>query len=193
MSKQRTTPGVHPNCHIEGFTTEEQEIIRRLSNEWFVTRNGGTLKVAGSAYRYILIKPCDNYSMMFNIEREIICAFSAYAKFEPRTLDAFSMANAELSDLRIEKVVRVLISNDPEIEPRIGRLLKSDPEQPIVVPFTYEELGKGGDPYFIRNRFRQHFYSRNLFAFLSPLKSDLFFYGRSQLVNGHIQKSMFAA
>ncbi|MBF0414294.1 MAG: AAA-like domain-containing protein [Magnetococcales bacterium] len=62
-------------------------------------------------------------------------------------------------------------------------MIKSDPEYPIVVPFTYDELSNKFDNYFLRNRFKKHFYSRNLFDFLSPLKRDLYFFGRSQLVH----------
>ncbi len=61
-------------------------------------------------------------------------------------------------------------------------LLKTDPEQPIVIPFTYSELFCNFDSFFLRNRFRDHFYTRDLFSFLSPLKKDLYFFGRSELI-----------
>jgi hypothetical protein len=129
------------------------------------------------------MKPVSIFSEMFNIEREVVCVFSPYSDFEPRTFDAFDKAYELLSDLRPESVCRILISKDPNIEDRIDSLLKTDPEQPIIIPFTYAELNSGYDSFFIRNRFRKHFYSRDLFDFLSPLKSDLYFFGRSPLVH----------
>ena len=67
-------------------------------------------------------------------------------------------------------------------------LLKTDPEQPVVIPFTFDELNSPYDDFFLRNRFRRHFYTRDLFAFLSPLRRDLYFFGRSQLLQEIINK-----
>ncbi|MEI2772480.1 MAG: ATP-binding protein [Candidatus Competibacter sp.] len=183
MSERKTTPGIHPNFLIERFSGEEKSILRRLSHEWFLTSSGCEITLVSSTYNYFLMKPTSAFSEMFNIEREVICVLSPYANFEPRTLDVFAKAHEGLTELRAESICKVLISADSNVEQRIDSLLKSDPEQPIVVPFTYEELFGQYDDYFIRNRFRKHFYSRNLFDFLSPLKSDLYFFGRSQLVH----------
>ena len=108
--------------------------------------------------------------------------------FEPRTLDAFDAAQRQLSDLRVESVCRVLISDDPDAERKVTDLLKTDPEQPVVIPFTFDELNTPYDDFFLRNRFRRHFYTRDLFAFLSPLRRDLYFFGRSQLLQEIINK-----
>lgn len=183
MSERKTTPGIHPNFLIERFSGEEKSILRRLSREWFLTSSGCEITLVSSTYNYFLMKPTAAFSEMFNIEREVICVLSPYPNFEPRTLDVFAKAHEGLTELRAESICKILISADSSVEQRIDSLLKSDPEQPIVVPFTYEELSGHYDDYFIRNRFRKHFYSRNLFDFLSPLKSDLYFFGRSQLVH----------
>ena len=100
----------------------------------------------------------------------------------------FDAAQRELSDLRVESVCRVLISDDPDAERKVTDLLKTDPEQPVVIPFTFDELSTSYDDFFLRNRFRRHFYTRDLFAFLSPLRKDLYFFGRSQLLQEIINK-----
>lgn len=179
----KTNPGIHPNFLIDRFSDVEKSILRRLSSEWFLTSSGCEITLITSSYNYFLMKPTSIFHEMFNIEREVVCIFSPYQNFEPRTLDAFAKAQNELTELRAESICKVLISADPNVEQRIDSLLKSDPEQPIVIPFTYDELSGKFDDYFIRNRFRRHFYTRNLFDFLSPLKSDLYFFGRSQLVH----------
>lgn len=183
MTQRKTTPGIHPNFLIERFSGKEKSILRKLSREWFLTSSGCEITLVTSTYNYFLMKPTTAFSEMFNIEREIVCVLSPYKNFEPRTLDVFTKAQEGMADLRTESICKILISADPDVERRIDSLLKSDPEQPIVVPFTYDELSSSFDDYFIRNRFRKHFYSRNLFDFLSPLKSDLYFFGRSQLVH----------
>jgi len=124
-----------------------------------------------------------SYEEMFNIKREVLCVFSSYDRFEPRTLDAFDVAQAQItSDYRLETVCKVLISRDSSTQSQIESFLKSDPESPIVVPFTYAELSSAYDNFFLRNRFQQHLYTRDLFSFQSPLKKDLYFFGRSALV-----------
>jgi hypothetical protein len=183
MSERKTTPGIHPNFLIARFSGVEKSILRGLSREWFLTSSGCEIKLVSSTYNYFLMKPTAAFSEMFNIEREVICVFSPYPNFEPRTLDVFSKAHEGLTELRAESICKILISADPNVENRIDSLLKSDPEQPIVVPFTYDELSGKFDDFFIRNKFRKHFYTRNLFDFLSPLKSDLYFFGRSHLVH----------
>lgn len=178
---KKVTPGIHPNLIWNQFEGEEQDIIRKIGNEFFVT-TGGRITLLTSEYRYFLMKPTPVYSEMFNIDRELLCIFSPYENFEPRTLDAFSIAQSQLADLRVETVCRILVSKDSAISTKIDSLLKVDPEQPIVIPFTYNELQSAYDSFFIRNRFRNNFYSRDLFSFLSPLKKDLYFFGRSELI-----------
>ncbi len=178
---KKVTPGLHPNLVMTQFEFEEQSIIRKLSSELFVT-TGGRITLLKSEYRYFLVKPTPVFSEMFNIDRELLCVFSPYEVFEPRTLDAFSSAQDSLPDLRVETVCKILISKDKEISAKIESLLKVDPEQPIVIPFNYNELNGTYDSYFLRNRFVNHFYSRDLFSFLSPLKKDLYFFGRSDLI-----------
>lgn len=186
--EKKTRPGINPAFMIDRFDHEERRIINNLSNEWYLTSSGKHLTMAASEYDYFLMKPTSVFHEMFNLDRELICVFSPYENFEPRTLDAFTMAQGDISEMRTETVCKVLISKDPDIENKIATLLKTDPEQPIIIPFTYEDLGGSFDSFFIRNRFRKHFYTRNLFNFLSPLKSDLYFFGRSELIHEIINR-----
>lgn len=179
---KKTYPGMHIKFEMRRFGFEEQRILDKLKREWYLTNSGVKITLAASGYDFFLMKPTPIFSEMFNIEREVICVFSPYPSFEPRTLDAFDAAQRRLSDLRFESVCRVLISKDNDVEKKIDSLLKTDPEQPIVVPFTYAEFQSSYDDYFIRNKFRKHFYTRDLYSFLSPLKKDLYFFGRNELI-----------
>src|SRR5690606_6692155 len=98
------------------------------------------------------------------------------------TLDAFDAAFANYQSLRLENVCRVLISGDEAIQEHLDALIKSDPEQPIIVPFTYGELTRSVSGSFLRGRFRKYFFTRNLFDFFSPLQKDLYFFGRTQII-----------
>ncbi len=184
-----TTPGIHKLFVMSSFRQDEQLILNKLSKEFYLTHSGEEFTLGQSSrYRYFLLKPTSVFSEMFNIDREIIAIFSDYENFEPRTLDAFDFASSKLPDLRVENVCRFLISRDKNIEEKITNLLKTDPERPIIIPFTYQELSQSYDDYFIRNRFRKDFYSRDLFSFLSPLRKDLYFFGRSDLIQNLVNR-----
>ena len=177
-------PGINPQVLLGHFQEDEKRIITKISREWYVTNGGGEIRLGPrSTYRYFLIKPTDFYREMFNLERELIVVFSPYVNFEPRTLDAIDAVARKYQSLRIEKVCSVIISKDPAIEPKLGDLLKAEPESQVVVPFSYEQLLGKTDSYFMRNRFKLHFYTRDLFAFEAPLKKDLYFFGRNELVH----------
>ena len=181
-------PGMHYNFDMMRFGSDEQKILRKFSTEWYLTNSGANFFLGKSSYDYFLMKPTDVFSEMFNLNREVICVISPYPHFEPRTLDAFDYAQRILSDLRFETVCRVLISRDNEADVKIDSLLKTDPEQPIVIPFSYKELLLPYDNFYLRNKFRKHFYTRDLFSFLSPLKKDLYFFGRSGLIQNIVNR-----
>jgi len=189
-AKSRVTPGINPQVTVTHFTEEERKIIHRISLDWYVTNSGSELSLGPtSVYRYLLIKPIDIFREMFNLEREMVVIFSPYEKFEPRTLDAITVAANRHQKLRIERICAVVVSRDEEIEGKLGELLKNDQEAQIVVPFTYGELlQKPGDDFFFRNRFKKHFYSRDLFASEAPLKKDLYFFGRTDLVHSIVNR-----
>ena len=178
------TSGIHPSVNLNKFASDEMKIIDKFKSEWYVTHGGEEIKLGSkSTYRYFLIKPVNNYQEMFNLEREIIVIFSPYAFFEPRTLDAIDYVTERYQSLRLEKVCSIIISRDEQIEDKLKELLKNDQESQILIPFNYKELLENHDPYFIRNRFKKHFYTRDLFAFEAPLRKDLYFFGRNDLVN----------
>ncbi len=188
VNKSNTNPGVHKTFLMARFNEAERKILKRLSNWWYLTNSGKEVAFGDNdPMSYFLMKPTSSFAEGFNLEREIITVLSHYPNFEPRTLDVFDEAARDYQTLRVESICRILISGDPDIERKIQDLLKNDPESPIVVPFSYEELSSC-DEDFIKNRFRSHFYSRDLFNFLSPLKRDLYFFGRSDLILEQINR-----
>lgn len=186
---RKVNPGFNPSVHTSHFLPEELKIIQNLAKHLYVTSGGGQLRLgATSDYRYFLVKPTDQYVNMFNLERELLVLFSPYNTFEPRTLDAIDKATKNYQQLRLERIVTILISKDTAIENKIKRLLATEHETQIIVPFTYEELTADYDEYFLSNRFRDHFYNRDLFAYEMPLKRDLYFFGRTNLVQDIVNR-----
>ncbi|WP_417376861.1 hypothetical protein [Gimesia maris] len=182
IDKTKSNPGIHKTFVLDRFQEREKNILKRLSRWWYLTNSGKKVVLGiNSHMSYFLMKPSSSFAEGFNLDREIITVFSHYENFEPRTLDTFDSASTEYQNMRTESICRILVSGDSRVEEKIQNLLKNDPESPVVVPFTYDEL-ESCDENFIKNRFRKHFYSRDLFGFLSPLKKDLYFFGRSDLI-----------
>ncbi|WP_198012274.1 hypothetical protein [Desulfosarcina sp. BuS5] len=160
-----------------------------MGKEFYITSIGKELVVGKSVYRYILVKPTDMYKEMFNLDREIVLTFSPYVPFEPRSLDAIPLAINRHQNLRIERICSVIVSKDDDVGYKLSELLKNDQEAQIVVPFAYQELiEKIDDSFFFRNRFKKHFFSRDLFASEAPLKKDLYFFGRHDLVHSFVTR-----
>jgi hypothetical protein len=180
---KRVTQGIHPSLNISNFLESEKKIINTfLSKEWLITRSG-TETFSNNEYRYIIAKPPKVYTDLFNLVREFIIVFSPFDEFQPRTLNAIEKIQQSFKGLRIEKICSVVISKSPKIEEEIKKLLLSDPEVQIVVPFSYREFNNTTNNEFVKNRFKEYFFSRDLFAFQSELKKDLYFFGRNEIVH----------
>lgn len=180
--------GIHPDLQLSDFLVSEQNIIDTfLSKEWLITR-AGKEKCGNVYYRYVIAKPPKVYTDLFNLVREFIVLFSPYDEFQPRTLNAIDNIQHSFPGLRIEKVCSVVISKSSNIEQELRKILISDPEVQIVVPFTYDEFKQRSSNEFMKNRFKEYFFTRDLFAFQSELKKDLYFFGRNEIVHKLVTK-----
>jgi hypothetical protein len=188
MEENRVYPGIHKSAHLRGLSENERTIVNKISKEWYVTHGGEEVNIGGSFYRYILIKPTYNYQEMFNLERELVVIFNRYENFEPRTLEVFDHIMGKHSSLRLDKICSVIVSNDKSTGTKINDYLRSNLESQILVSFTYDELLSPFDSFFMRNRFKQCFYSRDLFAFQAPLRKDIYFFGRNDIIHSFVNR-----
>lgn len=189
MTIRKQEPGMHQRVRaaLAKFRPKEQLIMNKLAREWFVTRADemwiGSSEVNSSKYRYALLKPTFTFQEMFNLDREIIAIFSDYEYFQPRTLDAIDAVAKKFQSLRIEKVCSIVLSSTDDVEAKIRDLLKSDEESQVIIPISYDEYVNSNDDYYLRNKFKANFYTRDLFAFEGPLRKDLYFFGRTDLIH----------
>jgi hypothetical protein len=180
--------GFHKSFQIDKFRKSEQAVLRKLAQHWYLTRSGGEIKVANARYSYFLMKPLQGFAEMFNIDREILCVFSDYQQFEPRTIDIFDHIHSMHSGARLENVCHILVSRDPDVADKVTKVADEDPESPFVISFTYTELYEKYNENVISNKFRKNYFSRNLFDYRNPLKKEIFFFGRSELVNDVVDR-----
>lgn len=188
--REKIYAGIHPMVSLASFSAEERKIIKTLGQVFYVTNSGEKIVLGSSSeYRYCLVKPTDFFSEQFNLKREITVIFSDYKHFEPRTFDAISeVYKRNTQHFRIDRICSIIISKDNNVEEEIHHILKNDTEMQVVIPFHYSELQGGMKENLIVKRFKDYFYERDLFAFESPLKKDIYFFGRREYVHELISR-----
>ncbi len=170
------------------FSKAEVEIVKTWANEWYITNAGKRSTPGRSDFKFFLAKPAQHVEEALNLSREVIVILSNYRKFEPRSLEAFDTIRSEFLEQRYETICYAFVSADDNIESALKECLTNQEDQ-IVVPFAYSDFHKNrGNPTFIRNIFRKHFYSRDLFDYSEPLRKDTFFFGRTDIVTKIIEK-----
>lgn len=183
-----TKPGLNKETNLLFLSKEELTIVEYFARKyWYVTRID-RISIASSSYNIAFIKPTQEISIGFNLYREVVLVFSPYDKFEPRSLDAID--SLDVQELRLEEICSVVISKDNDVSKKIATYLKSNQESRVIIPFTYTELLAADNDEFVPNRFRQLFYQRDLFDIQDPLQTDLYFFGRTDLVHEIVNKHL---
>lgn len=183
-----TRPGLNRETNLNYLSREEFKIVEFLSKKyWYVTRIDH-INIASSTYNTAFIKPTQDISIGFNLFRELVVVFSPYDKFEPRSLDAIDYLDVQ--ELRLEEICSIIVSKDNDVSSKIATYLKSNQESRVIIPFTYSELLTTNDDEFVSNRFRSLFYQRDLFDIQDPLQTDLYFFGRTDLVHDIVNKHL---
>lgn len=176
-----TAPGIHPSVNITEFPVEERRIIYALSECFYVT-NADDIKLGTATYRYVITRPADNVAHAIPNAREIIFLFSPYENFEARTLDAYFHVQSSFEDHRINGHFRLLCSLDPNIKLKMQKICIDEPDIPVTIPFTYDELDTKNIRQRVTSAARESYHFRDLFAQRSPLQNDTYFFGRSDIL-----------
>lgn len=193
MSDDKVVFGVHPsvrtamNNHNFNLSEDEINIIRKLGNEWYVTRIDEIRLSSNSTQKYVLLKPTSFMTNLIGIEREIVAIISSYSDFDARTLDSIKRVYEINSEYRLDKLCGIVISKDKNIIKIIENYSKRELESQVLIPYTFSEVLKG-DTYLSRNKFKTYFFTRDLFAYESPLKTDLYFFGRNDLIHSLLDR-----
>ena len=179
-SVSNANPGINPAVILDDFNEDERKIVAFLASIFYVTNGGRSFKINDSIYKYCLIKPTDYFRTTFLLNREIVVIFSDYVSFEPRTLDAAPSVYKRIeSNLRCDKGLSILISHDAYTEEKLASLLKDNNYNQIIVPFTYQELLSDKTTLItVQDRFKKYLFERDLFKESSPIRNEVFFFGR---------------
>lgn len=190
MINNTTQAGIHFSAESKisaAFTKHERNIVRYWAREWFITF-ADKIDDGTSSYKYIIVKPTEHIEEALGISREVVVIFSDYDSYEPRTIEAFDIILRHVRDARIEKLCLVIISRAQNLFDALKEYSTNNENQ-IIVPFTYASFEEHrSDDHFIRNTFRQYFFSRDLFDISEPLRKETFFFGRTDIVTQIIAK-----
>lgn len=187
-ARKEVHSGKNPKIVLEHYTNDEKRIISELSKFFYVTNGGENIQSGGSTYRYCLLKfPTDRFEL-FGVDFEVICLFSPFDNFEPRTLDSIDIVENKISGFRLDKICAFVISKCDSFLEKLNSVMKSNKESRVIIPFTYKELLSNCDDRFINERIQDYFFQRDLFDFQAALTKELYFFGRDQVVHNLVDK-----
>ncbi|MET3393752.1 hypothetical protein ABIC33_004420 [Variovorax sp. 1140] len=188
MTETKTFAGINPRAGFNHFTEEEWKIIKKLSKSFYITNGGGSQRIGQSVYRYCLLKFPDDKAQIFGPLNEIIVLFSPFDRFEPRTLDAIEKIQNENPGYRLDKISCFVFCRDTQFLDKLDGMVRSNKESRVVIPFSYYEINDETSGKFFDDRIKKYYFSRDLFDFESPLRTDLYFFGREGLSHVFVDK-----
>lgn len=187
-NKRKIFPGINPRALVRNLPDVEQIIAKTLSTDFYITGGFDEIRMGLSTYRYFFLKFPDDKAAAFGVKDEVIVLLSPFENFEPRTLDALEKIQESNPGFRLDKISAFVISKDSEFLNKLSRTIKSQKESRLITPFTYEELSSVRSTNFYRERLKEYFFERNLYDFDSPLRKDLYFFGRDDLCQALLDK-----
>ncbi|MBI2261269.1 MAG: ATP-binding protein [Caulobacterales bacterium] len=177
-----TNPGIHANVRLDVFTHAERNIVSALAGYFYVT-TGSEEFVGGSRYTYVTVRPSHKIEHALPNAREFVVLFADYENFEARTLTAYGKISDFFTDsLRVNRHFRILISKDKKITDKLRKICIDEPDIPVTLPFTYDNICDGDICKNIIEATRENYYFRDLFSQRDPLRESTFFFGRSELL-----------
>jgi cold shock CspA family protein len=182
----RLTKGKKSTLNYKG-SVEEIKISEKFSELFGITFSREE-QFKKATYYFNFLQPSETYRESFNMFNEVLMLFSTFSYYDDRAMDYVDKLFMDYSN-RLDPVVIILISKDKNIKEIIKRNNVNNHESRIIVPFSYDEIINGEfNEKVLQNRLREYFYQRDLFAMESPLKSDSYFFGRSNIVHNFFDK-----
>jgi hypothetical protein len=127
------------------------------------------------------LKPEKFIAEQIGLEREMLLVYAPYQEFQARSLKLHDEVLAS-DRLRLDPVGSVLVTDDPNTSEGVRRFLVSEPERPPIVGLAKDDLSSIREADDLRSIFFRQLFQRDLFALEAPLKTDVTFFGRHDIV-----------
>jgi hypothetical protein len=167
----------HLNSH-----PEQREPISRMLDLFDITWVDH-IRVEKSEDSYYLLKPKPHTAELFGFEKEVLCVYSGYDRLEARTLyHAREVALRSKIRIRCELLYLVVIAPIENLAEQVAPFGQDLQQDWIIISFAESELRGAIDPWFLRRRFAEILFARDLFDMKQALVNDKYFFGRQSLV-----------
>jgi hypothetical protein len=172
--------------HLLNYPQEEPLLKPFLSG--FDVTWAGRWKAFNTELSAYFLKPETFISQMFGFEHELVFFVSQFPTLEARTMQAIdSLMAGDPARGRVDQTIFFLTTAASDGRQWVADYSSRNPQARIPVVFNSAEiLGGGSDAWLVRNILRGQLFSRDLFDYQLPLDSDLFFFGRDQIVADHL-------
>ncbi|PPT21144.1 AAA-like domain-containing protein [Xanthomonas arboricola] len=162
-----------------------QKIIMKLSSLFEVTF-ATDRKLYNAEFYVLFLKPSDEIKNSFGMHYEILSIYSPFPVAQPRLAQAVEkIINDEPAKGRVDRIVVLTISDDPNIKEWERRYSIDHPDSRIMIPANSAEIiNSKNSSAFIRSLLQERLYHANLFDYRLPLNTDAFYFGRSHELAG---------
>jgi hypothetical protein len=171
--------------HLKKFPGERAMVVKLeadLEVSW-VRR----MKLFNTDLSFYILRPKPHFSQLFGIEREIVLVYSQYETLEPRTMQALDSFFKELPARgRVEQTLAIVVSEAADAEAWVQDYGLWSSQVRTYAGVSRENFVSSNDAWYLRNVLSKQLFSRDLFDYTLPLDSDLFFFGRQEIIAEHI-------
>jgi hypothetical protein len=168
--------------HLRQYREERQLLVPFLSN--FDVNSAYSRTAHNTRISAYILGPDIAVRQQFGLTEEILLVISDYPEVQPRTLQAVEQIMQEPPAAgRVDPTVFFLVTPDSNALIRMQNhgFLNSHARIPVVFDKQHI-LARASDTYLVRGAIADQLYSRDLFNDQLPLRNDLFFVGRDQIV-----------
>jgi len=162
---------------------EEEKYLIPFLNGFYVTW-GKKRKAYNTEVSEYYLNPEDYIKELFGFEQEILLIYSPYDTMQARTILAIDkIIESEPTKTRVEKFNYILITKANKPEEWISEYQLTHPMERIIISFSVDDLiNNKHDSEFVKKKLLEQLYGRDLFDYRLPLKDDLYFFGRQDLL-----------
>lgn len=172
--------------HLERYPNEKQ-VINKFMDLFNIGVDARKVKL-GYELSIFFLKPLKHAREAFSFEKDLVLIYSPQKIINNKVLESIErFVNQFKGTMNVETLCYILVSNDNSVREKVVEYVNTCSEAKIIIPFSYEELKKSAD-WFVRNRFSEHLFVRDLFDVKQPLKSSTFYFGRKNVVRSLVEK-----
>ncbi|MDP4094281.1 MAG: AAA-like domain-containing protein [Bacillota bacterium] len=174
------------NNHFNNFP-DEKLILNRFLELFSISGDAKRIKIDHEVSIYSL-KPLNHTKEAFCFEKNILLVYSPQGTLPHNLLYSIEQyLNYPINKKNLETLCYIIISSDLKVREKVIEYINSSIESRIIIPFNTSELKKGFD-WFVRNRFSEHLFVRDLFDIKQPLRDSNYFFGRKAIVRELFEK-----